>query len=567
MRLQFINFKGAVPRLHPRLLPDGFGQIARNTRLENGAIGPVRTPRLDYTFGSAVTSIYKNGVTWLGWSAIVDVVPAPVAANRLYYTGDGAPKINDAGTVYNLALPAPAAAPSVTALSAVDPALQESILYCYTYVTSLGEESAPSPVSAAINWSPGVSIRVAGFSAAPAGRAITKRRIYRSQTSAAGVTSLFFVAEITTTPTQYDHDLATAPIQEPLPSIDFDPPPAGLSGLRAMPNGMMAAFSGKELYFCEPYQPHAWPSKYTVAVDYPIVGLAVFGSILAILTTGTPYIAQGTHPDSMALEKMDRSLPCLSRRAIVDIGYAAYFPSNDGLAMISATDAQIVSRNLFTREQWKAMSPDTFIADTYDGRYLFTYTDSVFNTLDGGDPAGTGLPADYMDGAGPSTGGAVSTIYDFGTPSSAFGSQRLGSVDIAGELPFFIDFDLTAPTAMFSDRNSGALYLLENGTDVKEWDASGSPFATQVWRSKSFILPFDTNFGAFLMESDAPIGPGDNFICQIFADNGLVDTITTINEPVRLRSGFLARNWEIEITSNVAISGAALANTMEELHG
>lgn len=564
MRLQILNFKGAVPRMHPRLLPENFGQTASNTRLEDGSLGPIRAPRAEYTFGAAVQTIYRDGATWLGWNAVVDVAPAPVAASRLYYTGDGAPKVRDSGTVYGLALTAPAAAPTLTALSTPDPAAQETVLYCYTFITSLGEESAPSPL-ASVTWSPGVTIRLSAFSAAPGSRAVTGRRIYRSQTSAAGITSLYFVAEIAF-PATYDHDLAAAPLQEPLPTIDFDTPSAGLIGLTAMPNGMMAAFEGKEVFFSEPYQPHAWPSKYALAVDYPIVGLSAFGSILAILTTGTPYIAQGTHPKSMVLEKMDRSLPCLSRRAIVDIGYACYFPSTDGLAVLSATDAQIVTRNLFTREQWQLMSPATFVANAYDGRYLFTFTSDVFDALDGLAPDGVGLPADYLDGGAPS-GGAVSLSYDFGSPTSAFGSQRLGSIDIAGELPFFIDADVILPATMFADRGSGELFMLEGTTVVKEWDDPAGTPATQTWRSKVFQLPFPTNFGAALVETDAPIGAGDAFACYVFADGLLVDTITTVNEPVRLTSGYLAKRWEVEIVTNIAVSGVTVASTMDEVAG
>lgn len=266
----------------------------------------------------------------------------------------------------------------------------------------------------------------------------------------------------------------------------------------------------------------------------------------------------------MVIEKMDRALPCLSRRAIVDIGYAAYFPSNDGLAVISATDAQIVSRNLFTREQWKAMSPDTFIASTFDGRYLFTYTASVFDTIDGSDPSGTGLPADYLDGGAP-TGGAVSYSYDFGTASSAFGTQRLGSIDVAGELPFFIDFDVALPAAMHSDRATGTLYFLEGTTAIKEWDAPESIAATQTWLSKPITLQFPTNFGAILIETDNPIGPGDTFQCQIIADRQVTDTVTSANQPVRLSSGFMANVWELEVLSTVTITGITLAHTMEEL--
>ncbi|MGL1400235.1 hypothetical protein ACSTI4_24935, partial [Vibrio parahaemolyticus] len=76
----------------------------------------------------------------------------------------------------------------------------------------------------------------------------------------------------------------------------YNPPPAGLRGLTAMPNGMMAAFDGKDLYFCEPYLPHAWPASYTLTTDFPIVGLGAFGTSLVVMTTGNLYLVSGTAP-------------------------------------------------------------------------------------------------------------------------------------------------------------------------------------------------------------------------------------------------------------------------------
>lgn len=386
--LRIIDFKGAIPRLHPRLLPENYAQIARNVRLEDGSIGPVRIPGLVATLPADALSFYRSGITWLSWNADVDVTPAPIAANRIYVTGDGAPKMIDTGVVYGLALAKPAAAPALTNLSAPQQAQAESVIYAYTWVTALGEESQPSPLSAQILTSPGVTVRLSGMSTMAAGNArnITAKRIYRSQTTASGATALFFVAEIAATAATYDHSLAAAPLQEVIPSTDYDPPKSTLRGLVSMPNGMMAAFSGKEVFFCEPYQPHAWPVKYSLRVDFDIVGLASFGSSLAILTVANPYLAQGMHPDSMAMEKMDKALPCLSKRGIVDTGYAAYYPSAEGLATIAGDRAEIVTRGLFTREQWQALKPDSFIADTFDGRYVTTFAVSTPDIYDGGTP-------------------------------------------------------------------------------------------------------------------------------------------------------------------------------------
>lgn len=556
------DFKGAIPRLHPRLLPDNYAQIAINARLDDGTVAPVRRPGLVTNIGASKLSFYRDGVTWLSWSTVVDVARAPVATSRLYYTGDAAPKMRDSGTVYPLALAAPVGAPTVANLSTPDPAALESVFYAYTYVTGFGEESPPSPLSASINTSSGVTVRLAGFTAAPAGRNITKLRIYRSKTSASGATALYFVAEINTGVSPYDHTLAAAPLGEVIPSTDFDPPPATLLGLTAMPNGMMAAFDGKDVYFSEPYQPHAWPEKYVMTVDSEIIGLAAFGSNLAVLTKANPYLMQGVHPESMASEKLDKSLPCLSRRAIVDVGYAAYFPSTEGLAMISGTDATIVTRNLFTREQWRALSPDTFIADSFDGRYLFTYTRDLYDNIDAGDGAAVVHPDD-INGGGAVLSGAY-TAYDFGRSVSAFGEQRIGMLDLLGQQPFFIEHDIIVPTAMHSDEETGELFMLE-GSNVMLWEDPAQSSDKILWRSKKTILPFSTNFSAALVQADVNTMTTIGFFCRIFADGELAATITETNKPVRLPSGFRGKEWEIEFESPIAISAFAMAHSVEEL--
>lgn len=562
MLVSIIDFKGAVPRLNPRLLPNNYAQIARNTRLERGTAEPVKLPRLEATLGVAATTFYRHQSTWLSWPSVVDAAPGPVDQNRLYYTGDGAPKMRVGVNIFPLALAKPAAAPTLTALSAINPAKAESIVYCYTYVTSFGEESQPSPV-ATIQWSPGVIIRLSAFSAAPGGRSIISRRIYRSETSAAGVTGLYFVAEIPIATATYDHDIATAPLAELLPSMDYDPPIATLHGLIPLPNGMMAAFDGKDIWFCEPYQPHAWPAKYSLTVDYDIIGGAAFGSVLAVLTTGTPYILQGTHPENMAMERMDKALPCLSRRGIVDIGYACYYPSGEGLALVSASQSDIVTRKLFTREEWQNLSPDTIVAESFNGRYHFAYNFANYDTYDGGTAAVTG--ANGLDGGDASGSGGPITAFDFGSAGSSFGSRRMGSIDLIGDMPYFIEADTMLPDALFAEQSSGNLYGLVGGTQIMEWDDAGSPLATQIWRSKKFVFPYPTNFGAALIQTDSDLSAGDALAVRFIADGAVTTTLNVSNVAARLASGFEAREWQIEIEGNVSVTAILMAHTMDEL--
>lgn len=533
MLLPAIDFKGEIPKRHPRLLPPNFAQSAANTRLEDGSISPVRAP-LTTTDLSAITggaftpvSFGLYGGTWRCWSSsTISAVPAPIAEDRLYVTGNGAPQVIAGATTYQLAVAAPTVAPTVAVQAGtVDPATSELVTYCYAWVTELDEESAPSPVSALIETSASVTLRVNGWGTVPVGRGINRIRVYRSQTSATGVTDFYFVKDLTIPNTFFDHLIATDPLNEAMSTAHFDIPSANLEGITALPNGIMAGFYGKTLAFSEPYRPHAWPQSYELKTDYPIVALAAFGSMLAVMTTGTPYLVDGTHPDSMAMRRLEENLPCTSARGVVDLGYAAAYPSHTGLVVIDGSGARVVTKELFSREQWANLSPSTIRAGTFDGRYVFTFNGSM--------PRG--------------------------------GTEKAAMIDLMGATPYLIRLDATIES-LFSDQASGKLYI-RVGDIVTSWDDPASAtHLSQRWWSKEAVLPYAVNFG-WLLVRGKQIDPTFAFTLDIFADGALVFSTSEINTPVRLPSGFRAETWELALTGTVEITSISLAETVDELMG
>lgn len=103
------NFIGVAPKTSPELLPDNAAQIAANTKLDSGDLIPYRESSLagDTYRRSGVRTLYalrdpNNNPVWLSWSTDVDVVAANSdisGEQRIYYTGDGKPKV----TTYELA--------------------------------------------------------------------------------------------------------------------------------------------------------------------------------------------------------------------------------------------------------------------------------------------------------------------------------------------------------------------------------------------------------------------------------------------------------------------------------
>jgi hypothetical protein len=567
MKIAIDSFRGEIPRTHPRLLPDGFGQEAVSIRFDSGAMVPLRRARLVHTFANTVTSIYKHNDEWLGFVSDTKVVPGPVDGDRLYYTGSLTPKMRFDGVDYELALPAPTTAPTVAIGGTLDALTQERIFYAYTYVTSLGEESAPSPLSVAVEWSSARNVTVGGFAAPVADRLVTARRIYRSQTGASGDTTLFFVKEILLAVTTYAHDVAADPMQEPIPTSDFDLPPATLQGLTAMPNGMMVGFVGKELMFCEPYQPHAWPIKYRLRVDYAIVALSSFGSMLAVLTEGTPYIAQGNHPDSIGMEKMESGQPCISASGVVDLGFAAAYPSWDGLVNISASGTQLISRNLFSKTDWRDIRPETIFAESYDGRYCFSYIADTNLNIGGGaaDTDFTGSPV-YNAGAAFTPNGLL--IASGGFANAPDEGNSLGIIDTTGEQPFFIRTNAGSsinPTGLHMAKSEGVLYIIAEGSNVYEFDSAELGASVLLWRSKVYDVGAPVSFGACIVESEDSTTDLTSLITRIYANGNLIHSSALINQPFRLPGDRLYERWEIEVQGNVSIRSIRLAGSMQEL--
>jgi hypothetical protein len=575
-RLNLIQFSGEIPRMIPRLLPDTAAQRAENVKLDDGGLTPIRQGRLEHIVSGVdpIQTIYKNGNEWLAWSTVVNAAPGPVAQDRLYFTGDGVPKMRVNGVNYPLAVNPPTAA-LAAAVSGSGTGDITTRLYVYTFVTSFGEESEPSPISAEVNWQAGNTVTLSGFQAPPTGREITRQRIYRSQSSVATGTDLFLIAERAASSADYVDDVAVDDFAEVLPSRDWNPPPDNLKGLIALTNGMMAGFVGKDLYFCEPFRPHAWPEKYVLTMTYNIVALGSYGTTIVVATDGQPELVDGPHPDSMQQAKMELNLPCINGKGMVDLGYAVAYPSHDGLAIASGGSVAIATAALMTRDDWLKTSPRTFVAGQYSGRYFASY--------------------EYLRADG---------IPDSGT----------FIFDLTGETPFICRSSRMAD-AVYYDIKTSDLYMLI-GSEIYQWDALGQVNEIMTWRSKQFILPAPANFGCILIEANdgmsaderaayqalideieieneaifaqnsiggeinglafnvKPINgdelldrPVENYtVVKVIADGETIATINRINQVVRLPAGFKARAWEVEVNGTAGIAQITLASTVRELN-
>jgi hypothetical protein len=401
--------------------------------------------------------------------------------------------------------------PTYSSLDSATPtAVEETRVYTHTFVnkeSGFEFESAPAPASTSVDVVVGQTVTLSSFSTVPSGYTLTHRRIYRST---AGV--FLFVAEIAISATTYVDTKLAEDLGEELPSLTWLPPPATLAGLTNLPNGIMAGFTGRDVYFCEPYRPHAWPVQYMQSLDFPVVGLGRMDTTLAVLTTGTPYFIQGSSPDAMVVVKSDLEQSCASKRSIVSTNNSVIYASPDGLVMLSSGGSKVLTEQMFTRAQWQStFNPSSIHAYQHDMKYVAFYT------------------------TGGVTGGF---IYDLTT-----GQMILHTL---------------YATAGYNDLQADKLYTAFADRTIKIWLAGSA--LSYTWKSKKFTMPQIMGFSCAQVEAEAyPV------TAKIYSDNVLVHTQTvTSRTPFRLPVA-PGLDWEFQIEGNTEVFNILMAQSMQEL--
>lgn len=583
MKITLSAFRGENRALHPLSLPDGVGVGSSNQNPVRGDLRPLKSPLAVATVPGGRNTIYRMGRDvasdsqyWLSWSGVVDAVRGSIAddtTERTYYTGDGVPKWTDntmglAGAPYptawrQLGIPAPATAALLAVIARVPVAAgsfvvgtsyaittvgttdfvalgatastvgvifkatgvgagtgtatvsnltTESRYYAYTYVSDKGEEGAPSPVSLELVCKTDDAIDITALAAPPAGNfGIDRIRVYRTQSGTTGEAEFFFLREIISTLTATTDDARV--LGEVMPSTTWLAPPADLTGLIGLWNGIMAGITGNAVRFCEAYKPYAWPIAYEVMPpDTKPVALAKFGQNLLVLTTGKPVLVTGGSPDAMDSQPLELAEACVSARSAVSLGHGVAWACPDGLAYYGSGGAKIITTGLMTRDDWQAIKPATIVAGSYEGAYLGFYTVS---------------------------GVTKGFLIDPLNPTGIF------FTDIPGQAVFFDDLQ-------------DQLYVLD-GTSVKKWNAGAA--LTASFKSKLFRTPKPTGFACAEVVADAyPVS------FRLYADGALKHTQAVASgAPFRLPSGFMAQEWQLELSTTGAVQGVAMAQSMQEL--
>lgn len=449
----------------------------------------------------------------------------------------------------------------------------EARTYVYTFISEFGtvrEESAPSPASALVDVrTEAVTLSGLETTAPPGTNNIVAKRIYRSVVGAS-TTSFQFVAEIPLASATYTDSVPTAELGEVIPSIGWTEPPTALSGIVSLPGGVLAGFVGNTVYFSEPFFPHAWPIDYTISIPYDIIGLGVTGQSLAVMTVVQPYIISGNTPGAMTVDRLPIKEPCVSKASITSDGLGVLYASPNGLVSVGGGAANVITNNLYRRDEWQALGPSGLSGITFDGKYI-----GIFNDV-----------------------------------------EKDAIVISRDDIPALSTLAVHGPEAYIDERDA-ELYVVNTNNSVDQIDISTLEPLEYLWRSKRFVLPRAVTLSRLCLDADytlqsaadeyndtvsdiyaanavafaSPLLGAFNDVAfnvfdvngstmqnvpgqastryaqvMIYGDDGELEaTVTpTSYDPVILPP-FKSREIEIEIVGNIPVRSVTLATTIEEL--
>ena len=319
--LKFDRFGGQIPAVDSLLLPIMNASYTENAFLQAGRLEPLAADipihtlansEARYAFRVPITSASVDNIVDSYWLEFEDadttVVRSPVAdlldGGRFYWAnGAGVPGYTTKERIAAglppllLGVPRPEVAPGVVVTGGTTPTGTRA--YVYTWVTASLEEGQPSPPTVETGNLNGTwTITMTAPTVEETNyRTLTYTRIYRTEVGTDGSVGFFFVTQLPIATLSYPDAMPSDIVANSaqMMSEDWSMPPA-LVGLVSMPNGMIAGWKDNEVWFCEPYRPHAWPAKYTINVEYPIVGLGTIAQNVMILTVGSALCGNGCAP-------------------------------------------------------------------------------------------------------------------------------------------------------------------------------------------------------------------------------------------------------------------------------
>ena len=401
------------------------------------------------------------------------------------------------------------------------------------------------------------------------------------------------VAEVITDTARYwgdsDHnftdDFLLEDLSEVLESTDYLAPKSTMKGLVMAHNEILVGFFDNQLCFSEPGNPHAWPLKYRLTLDYNIVGIDAIGGFILVLTEEYPYQVSGSDPDTMTMTRLDTFLPCVSKKSIVNMGYGIVFATYGGLAVYNpASGITLLTELIHDWDTWEDdLDASTLVGHFYNGKYFGSHASESF-IFEKNDKIGGFLVSvktrfsaawnDPKDNEMYYTLGSTGDISKWDNESQILGDLEWKSKTIKtndfmnlGAARVIADYTVT-------DAETIAIIVFNNNVPINNTafmalsqqiapingptDFGGSSRVEQKGTLNSRTINGDSG----LMENLKTIPGLQPVQFQLFADKNLKTTVALTSDDVfRLPTGYKSDTWEVAVSGSARIRAIHVGET------
>ena len=583
MLLTLNTFSGVMPRINEQQLPLGAAVSASDFRTDSACIEPYKEP------GASVTTITgcKTLVVWptsedrewpignddafLKWDKRIDYCHGVAEGfDRIIYSGDGFPKMADPLNFvpYKLGIDNPSTAPRAadgttrwkiesnpdgdgliyTQLFTATPHTYEtgidvdnpltSVSYCYTYVDSFGQESAPSAPSQVYDvsgFTGGQGIQLTGFSMPGAGNnTVPTMRIYRATAGTSDAEFLYIGDKAGGDTTWDDYDSSTGTFRnavEAIQTVGWLPPHPDLAGLVSLAGGVLAGYiaDSNEVCFSEPLIQYAWPEKYRLRMPQPILDIKSLGEELVVFMASMVMAIRG-EPGYMTVSEVygGKGTPCITGKGIVKMENGILYPGHDGLYLYNGSSCVNLTASAMNTLQWRSLLPDKFIGVFYDGRY-WAFRES---------------------------------------------SETAVTIDVSNGSVIDINLGSLYPVSGLHVDYHGRFWIL-SGDKAYPW-SEGTVSKTGIWQSGLLTFVHPVNLAAAIITSDSPTTENAiqlemwshyRGVKTLVFDSVAAGVTVPLNRPFRLPGGFMSASVQVRIKTSVTVRDIRFATSMSELGG
>lgn len=371
------QFAGTVPRFSDGIQTNQFAVKSHNVQRETQYLRAVPCPKLVCEVGEPIRTIFENeDCECLTWDECVDVVELPCYDEQTQYiwTGDGAPKMATAdemcaGESCRPGPECPQDAPQFSGAGCDQAGCNTTTTtYVYTYRNRYGDEGPPSNAAALQTVPVGAAhtVTLPQPSAATVDEyCITEICVYRlgvgyktGQESQTTTDSAFWLVGCVPVGTTTFVDDGEKPKPYRLSTQGLAPMRLGAKNVTRLESGQIAWSLGHQVYVSPPSRPTMYGDTlqaYNVTLKDRVRCMCEWNNDLYVLTDSSVYrlsIAAQDGRYRVQVMRYECEMPLCSKQSLVKGKNAIYYASTHGVVALNQQGPQIISEQLFTREQW-----------------------------------------------------------------------------------------------------------------------------------------------------------------------------------------------------------------------